>query len=128
MEVQNDLTLDPGLKHLCEDRHNLKSLYRHLHSTSARTIFRQLTQLYFQSVRRPVTRSAVTVGICEITREQLEYAQMFDERLRIRVVGLLVFSKDVTVSLIENCIQSITVMGWTRADPTIHSAIDSKLH
>jgi hypothetical protein len=127
METQCDLTLDPDLMHPCQDRRNLKCLYKQLRSPSARTIFRQLTHLYFQTARKPATRASIIIGVCQISREQLEYAQMFGERLRIRTVGLLVFSRDVTASLVEDSIQSISVTGWVTADPTIRPAIENKL-
>jgi hypothetical protein len=127
MKEEYAFTLDPNQMCLQQERRNLKNIYRQLRSPSARSVFRQLTHLYFQSLCKPMPRSSVIIGVCQINREQLEHAVMFGERLRIYTVGLLIFSRDITPRLIEDSIQSIKVFGLVKADTAIRSSIKGKL-
>jgi Arc/MetJ-type ribon-helix-helix transcriptional regulator len=74
-------------------------------------------------VRQVVTRKTLVLGLQVFTREALEQALAFGQRLDIRVLGLAVIAADVDVVLALAAISSIEVLGALHASPAVESAL-----
>ncbi len=89
-----------------------------LYSTRAdfiRTAIRRSLDDNEPLVSDTITRQYMSVGIEHIGATQLERSKARNERLKIRLVGMLVIGKDVTPELADEVIEEIKVRGVLRA-------------
>jgi hypothetical protein len=67
------------------------------------------------------------LGLRTFAREDLEEIQAAGERLKIRVLGLVVIADDVTPDLARATIESITVLGALHASAAVKTALADRL-
>ena len=67
------------------------------------------------------------LGLRTFARQDLEAIQAAGERLKIRVLGLVVIADDVTPDLARATMKSITVLGALHASAEIKTALADRL-
>lgn len=92
-----------------------------------RTAIRNQLTAHSDALSRSMERSALDLGLREITRAELEAARDRAVALDIRVVGLARFADDVTPDLAASAIGSITVLGALQASPAVRSALAGRI-
>ncbi len=62
---------------------------------------------------------AAYIGIITITRRSLEKLKSANRKAKIKMAGILIFSKDVTSDLVRETIESVKVRGIIKAPARI---------
>ena len=91
-----------------------------------RTAIRNQLSTEGDVVSRAVERETMDLGLRILTRETLEAAQARNERLHLKVVGLLQIAGDVTPELARATIASVMVLGAMQASPDIKAALKDR--
>ena len=78
-------------------------------------------------VAQTIARDYWSVGAEHLGAKNLEAARAKHQRLKIRIVGLLVLGKDVTPDLADETIEEIRVRGVFRAAPDVIERLKPKL-
>ena len=92
-----------------------------------RTAIRNQLAVHAAEVRHTVIRRALSLGLQEYTRADLERVLAAGERLHIQVVGLARIAEDVTPELAREAIESILVLGAFQADPAVRKALSDRI-
>jgi Arc/MetJ-type ribon-helix-helix transcriptional regulator len=92
-----------------------------------RTAIRNQIDRHAETVRQVVTRRSVHLGLRQITRAELEAAQMAGEQLELRVLGLAVMDTDVTAELARATIQGLTILGAFHASEAVKAALADRI-
>jgi Ribbon-Helix-Helix transcriptional regulator family len=64
------------------------------------------------------------VGIATITRRDLEKLKASNNKAKIRMVGTLIFSEDVTPELARETIESVKVLGKIKASNEVKKVLN----
>ena len=64
-------------------------------------------------------------GIATITRRDLEKLKASNHKAKIRMVGTLTFSEDVTPELARETIESVKVRGTIKASPEVQDVLNT---
>ncbi len=64
-------------------------------------------------------------GIATITRRDLEKLRASNHKAKIRMVGTLTFSEDVTPELARETIESVKVRGTIKASPEVQDVLNT---
>lgn len=70
------------------------------------------------------SNDAKYVGIATITRRDLEKLKASNHKAKIRMVGTLTFSEDVTPELARETIESVKVRGTIKASPEVQGVLN----
>lgn len=92
-----------------------------------RTAIRNQLNNHADVVKQTVDRKTLELGLRHYKRTDLEAARDRGEKLRIRVLGLATIAADVTPELVEETIDSITVLGALQASPAIKAVLAKKM-
>jgi hypothetical protein len=68
------------------------------------------------------------VGIATITRRDLEKLKASNNKAKIRMVGTLTFSEDVTPELARETIESVKVRGIIKASPNVQEVLKTLIN
>ena len=68
--------------------------------------------------------SAATFGLVTITRRDLEKLKATNKKAKIKMVGILTFSEDVTPELARETIESIKVRGTIKASSGVKEVLN----
>jgi Arc/MetJ-type ribon-helix-helix transcriptional regulator len=74
-----------------------------------------------------IARRTAALGVLGISTRDLENALAQDKTLKIAVVGMLVFSSDVTPELAQKAIESVFVRGIFRASDEVKAALTDRM-
>lgn len=96
-------------------------------SDLVRTAIRNQVALHADVLKQAVARRALTLGLQQWSKADLERVQAAGERLRIRVVGLARISPDVTPELARATIESVSVLGAFHATPEVRRALADRM-
>lgn len=88
-----------------------------------RTAIRRLLDDNGDALRDAVSRDDLNIGIAIYTREELESQR---QRLRIKVLGMLHFTADVTPELADAVVEHITIRGVLRGPPAVLERLKPK--
>ena len=99
--------------------------YKMIRSESIRGLFAEMVRAYFQPLQR-IIRQSTYVGVCCITRQDLERARLFGEKLKIRGIGVLIIDRDVSVGLASETISSISLVGFLSAPDRLFEILDNR--
>ena len=119
--------LDVSSLNLNQARAQVEESYQKIRSPRIRQLFRELVYPYFCSVQRNLIQKISNVGICLISRSDLEHASLFGDRLDIRCVGVLVIGRHITAELASETIASIAVFGALIAPQHIFDCIEDRI-
>jgi Arc/MetJ-type ribon-helix-helix transcriptional regulator len=92
-----------------------------------RTAIRNQLAIHADTAKKAASRLTLDLGLRTFARKDLEEIQAAGERLKIRVLGLVVIADDVTPDLARAAIESITVLGALHASPEIKTALADRL-
>ena len=92
-----------------------------------RTAIRNQLAIHADTAKKAASRLTLDLGLRSFARKDLEETQAAGERLKIRVLGLVVIADDVTPDLARAAIESITVLGALHASPEIKTALADRL-
>jgi Arc/MetJ-type ribon-helix-helix transcriptional regulator len=92
-----------------------------------RTAIRNQLAVHADTARQAASRLTLELGLRTFSRRDLEAVRTAGERLRIRVLGLVVLADDVTPELARATIESITVLGALHAPAAVKAALADRL-
>jgi Arc/MetJ-type ribon-helix-helix transcriptional regulator len=92
-----------------------------------RTAIRSQLATHADTAKKAASRLTLELGLRTFARQDLEATQAAGERLKIRVLGLVVIADDVTPDLARAAIESITVLGALHASAEIKTALADRL-
>ena len=92
-----------------------------------RTAIRNQLSVHADAARQATSRLTLELGLRTFTRADLEAVRASGERLRIRVLGLVVFADDVPPELARAAVESITVLGAMHAPASVKAALADRL-
>src|SRR3984957_5994449 len=92
-----------------------------------RTAIRNQLPPHADTAKKAASRLTLELGLRTFARQDLEAIQAAGERLKIRVLGLVVIADDVTPDLARATIESITVLGALHASAEIKTALADRL-
>jgi Arc/MetJ-type ribon-helix-helix transcriptional regulator len=92
-----------------------------------RTAVRNHLATHADTAKKAASRLTLELGLRTFARKDLEEIQAAGERLKIRVLGLVVIADDVTPDLARAAIESITVLGALHASREIKTALADRL-
>ena len=92
-----------------------------------RTAVRNQLTTHAETAKKAASRLTLELGLRTFARQDLEAIQAAGERLKIRVLGLVVIADDVTPDLARAAIESITVLGALHASPELKTALADRL-
>lgn len=69
-------------------------------------------------------KSSKYIGVATITRQDLEKLKASNHKAKIRMVGTLTFSEDVTPELVKETIESVKVRGTIKASPEVQGVLN----
>lgn len=93
-----------------------------------RTAIRNQLGQHSEQSKKSITRQTMELGLRHYTKSDLEALQTTGEKLRIKVLGLVTISSDVSPSLALATIESITVLGALHASREIKTALADRIH
>ena len=92
-----------------------------------RTAIRNQIQSHSHEISETVDRKAIVVGVLGFDKGNLEEYIDKNEQVDIRVLGMLVLTKDVSPELARLAIGSIKVFGVFRADKAVKDALADRM-
>lgn len=92
-----------------------------------RSAVRAQAALHASAVHEAVKRQTLVLGLLRYTKPQLEDMQRAGEKLRVRVLGLVIIDPDVSSELARATIESVTVLGALRASASVRAALASRM-
>ena len=92
-----------------------------------RTAIRNHLATHAEALRQATTRKALTLGLVEYTRADLEAERKAGRKLRIQVLGLARIAADVTPALALATIESVSVLGAFQASPAVRAALGKRI-
>ncbi len=96
-------------------------------SDLVRTAVRNQVALHADVLKQAVARRALTLGLQQWSKADLERVQAAGERLQIQVVGLARIARDVTPELARATIESVSVLGAFHATPEVRRALADRM-
>ena len=92
-----------------------------------RTAVRNQLATHADTAKQAASRLTLELGLRTFARKDLEAIQAAGERLKIRVLGLVVIADDVTPDLARATIELITVLGALHASAEVKTALADRL-
>jgi Arc/MetJ-type ribon-helix-helix transcriptional regulator len=92
-----------------------------------RTAVRKVLDEHKEPLNDAIVRSSWCLGVLECDREYLQELRARDERLKIRVIGLLRFAADVPADLADEVVESIRLLGHFSGPPAVRKRLESKM-
>ncbi len=92
-----------------------------------RTAIRNQIATHADVVRQTVARKTLELGLRHYSRADLEAVRDRGEKLDIQVLGLATIADDVPPELVEETIETITVLGVLQANPEIKAVLAKKM-
>ena len=96
-------------------------------SDLVRTAIRNQIALHADALKQAVARRALTLGLQQWSKADLERVRAAGERLQIQVVGLARIAADVTPELARATIESVSVLGAFHATPEVRRALADRM-
>ena len=91
-----------------------------------RTAIRNQLSTHADAVKQAVTRKMLVLGLQHFNAADLEAVQAANQKLHIRVLGLVTFADDVTPELALATIVSLDVLGSLQASPAVKAALATR--
>lgn len=97
-------------------------------SDLVRTAVRNHLATHADTLKQTVARRALTLGLQQWSKADLERVQAAGERLQIQVVGLARIADDVSPELALASIESVSVLGAFHAPAAVRRALAGRIH
>ena len=92
-----------------------------------RTAIRNQLAKHEEEVKQSVIRREMIVGVLIHSKKGLEKHLEKNEKMRIRVVGIVIFDEDLDPDLVEATVESIKVHGILRANKAVKKVLEGKM-
>ena len=92
-----------------------------------RTAVRNLLATHRDIVNNALARQERTLGLRRMSRAELEALRAAGQKVRISVVGLVVFDDDIDAALAQETITALSVLGSLQASPQVRRALAERL-
>jgi Arc/MetJ-type ribon-helix-helix transcriptional regulator len=92
-----------------------------------RTAIRLQLDRHEPELKRAVIQNAFVLGILAYTRNSLEKNVAKGERVKCRVIGMLIIENDVPVDLAVQAFESIQVHGVIKASEAVKKALSDRI-
>ena len=92
-----------------------------------RTAIRKQSDTHQAVIDDAITRRAFGIGVIAYSASDLKKKQAKNEKLNIRLIGLLFFQNDITPKLALATIESISVFGTFRVSPEVRKALGDRI-
>ena len=92
-----------------------------------RTAIRNQLALHSEQTKKSIIRQTIELGLRQYTKTDLEGVQASGEMLRIKVLGLVTISSDVSPALALATIASIAVLGALHASKEVKTALADRI-
>ncbi len=92
-----------------------------------RTAIRNQLAIHADQAKKSISRQTMELGLRHYTKTNLEGIQAAGEKLRIKVLGLVTISSDVSPALALATIESITVLGALHASKEVKTALADRI-
>lgn len=92
-----------------------------------RTAIRNELNVHSSDIQETVTRRAIVVGVLSFDRGDLEEYVYKNQKVDIRVLGLLILEKDIPAELARKAINSIKVFGVFKASKELKDALADRI-
>jgi Arc/MetJ-type ribon-helix-helix transcriptional regulator len=93
-----------------------------------RTAIRNQLTHHSEQSKKSITRQTMELGLRQYTKSDLEALQKAGEKLRIKVLGLVTISSDVSPALALATIESVTVLGALHASKEVKTALADRIN
>jgi Arc/MetJ-type ribon-helix-helix transcriptional regulator len=93
-----------------------------------RTAIRNQLGQHAEQSKKSISRQTMELGLRQYTKSDLEALQTAGEKLRIKVLGLVTISNDVSPALALATIESITVLGALHASKDVKTALADRIN
>ena len=90
-----------------------------------RSSIRSQLATHATDVENIVVNKSFIVGVTRYGRKKLEELLASNEKVDVKVVGLLIIDEDVDVDLAVNTIESLQVKGVFKANPEVKKALNN---
>ena len=91
-----------------------------------RTAIRNQLSTHADAVKQVVSRKMLVLGLQHFSAADLKAVQAANQKLHIRVLGLVTFADDVTPELALAAIASLDVLGSLQASPAVKAALATR--
>ena len=91
-----------------------------------RTSIRNQLSTHADAVKQVVSRKMLVLGLQHFSAADLKAVQAANQKLHIRVLGLVTFADDVTPELALATIASLDVLGSLQASPAVKTALATR--
>jgi Arc/MetJ-type ribon-helix-helix transcriptional regulator len=92
-----------------------------------RTAIRNQLAQHSEQAKKSINRQTIELGLRQYTKSDLEALRATREKLRIKVLGLVTISSDVSPALALATIESITVLGALHASKEVKTALANRI-
>jgi len=93
-----------------------------------RTAIRNQLDRQRSAVDSITTRKSMVIGTQVYTRKDLEEKREGNEKINVKVIGMLILTDDITPELADEIIQSVTVRGVFKAPEDVKTVLEDRLH
>jgi Arc/MetJ-type ribon-helix-helix transcriptional regulator len=92
-----------------------------------RTAIRNLLDKHNFEIQQSVSRHSFVIGALLYNHVDLEKFREKNEKLNLRVIGLLALDKDIPIDLAEDVIESLQVHGVFKASPEVKKVLADRM-
>jgi Arc/MetJ-type ribon-helix-helix transcriptional regulator len=92
-----------------------------------RTAIRNQIATHAKAIEQTVARKTFVLGLQQYTRRDLEAVRAAGQKLQIKVLGLAIFTDDVSPELALATIDSLEVLGALRASGEVKAALADRI-
>jgi Arc/MetJ-type ribon-helix-helix transcriptional regulator len=89
-----------------------------------RTGIRNQIHAHAHEIKQLTNQNSITIGVEIVTKEHLESLLKQDQKLNIKVVGMLVVESAVSLDLFKKVVEAVKVYGMIKADSEIKKEIN----
>jgi len=93
-----------------------------------RTAIRNQLDRQRSAVDSITTRKSMVIGTQVYTCKDLEEKREGNEKINVKVIGMLILTDDITPELADEIIQSVTVRGVFKAPEDVKTVLEDRLH
>jgi Arc/MetJ-type ribon-helix-helix transcriptional regulator len=92
-----------------------------------RTSIRNQLAVHVEPIRQAIARKSLVLGLRDVDKQELEGLRASGRTLRLRVLGLIRISADVSPKLARDVIESLEILGTLAASQEVKAALADRI-